>query len=100
MKLVEKFSKEDCVAALVPEKDFKKFQETEKLDVKMLSSKIAEFEERRRVKVQILKEQKQHKEIEDCTFAPQMVARTSKAKEQRNLEEFLKDQKEFDDQRR
>ena len=67
-----------------------------KLRVEELSQKITQFEDKKRQKIQLLKEEKDQKEVEECKFAPHML--TKKRNETtRNLDQFLEDQKRYEE---
>ena len=45
-------------------------QNSSKVNVDELSQKINDFEDKKRQKIHLLKEEKEQKEIEECKFAP------------------------------
>ena len=51
---------------------------------------MKEFEENKRKKIELLAQEKQKKEMEECTFAPVTYSRPG---QRRNLEKFLDDQR-------
>ena len=56
--------------------------------------RITEFEDKKRRKIQQLQDEVKDKELDGCTFHPEINKAQENAKK-RNLEEFLEDQKKF-----
>lgn len=54
--------------------------------------KIQQFEERKRQKIHLMKEEKEQKEVEECKFRPDMATRKkNEIVEPRSIEQFLQD---------
>ena len=57
---------------------------------------MAEFEDKKKQKIQYLREYLADKEIEGCSFEPEMISRKKNEQiEKRPLDQFLDDQKRF-----
>jgi hypothetical protein len=55
-----------------------------------ITNKINDFQDKKRQKIQFLKECLDQKAVEECSFTPQMATRKkNEPAERRNLEEFL-----------
>ena len=52
-----------------------------------IGTKVNQFEDKKRQKIQMLKEEKEQKEIEECKFAPEILTRKKgQPVERRNLD--------------
>eukprot|EP00347_Sterkiella_histriomuscorum_P024180 403332030 len=97
-KLVQKLGQEEGAHLLIPQEDLVRLQNQHKLDVNELSHKINQFEEKKRQKIHLLKEEKDQKEIEECKFQPEILTRKrNEAPQHRNLDQFLQDQKRYEE---
>ncbi|CDW71596.1 UNKNOWN [Stylonychia lemnae] len=97
-RLVEKLGKEEGAHLLIPQDDLKKMQQSQKLRVEDIQQKVIQFEDKKRQKIHLLKEEKESKEIEECIFTPQIMTRKrNEAPQPRNLDQFLQDQKRFEE---
>ncbi len=56
--------------------------------------RISEFEDKKRRKIQQLQDEFKDKELDGCTFHPD-INKTSDPSKKRKLDEFLEDQKKF-----
>lgn len=75
-----------------------RLQNQHKLNVQELAHKIQQFEERKRQKIHLMKEEKEQREIEECKFRPDMATRKKNdTAEPRSIEQFLQDQKRFEE---
>lgn len=70
--------------------------EQPKINVDELAHKITQFEDKKRQKIQFLKEEKEQKEVEECKFVPQLMTK-KKHEVTRNLDQFLEDQKRYEE---
>jgi hypothetical protein len=57
--------------------------------------RIKDFQENKRRKMEIIKQENSNKELEECTFKPRMM--TKPAARRRNLDEFLEDQRKHEE---
>ena len=96
-----KLGKEEGAHLLIPQEDLVKLNDIQKVSIDDFSSKITEFEDKKRQKIQFLKEVKDQKEIEECKFAPEIMTRKKgEPLERRNLDQFLEDQRRFDEMKK
>lgn len=65
-----------------------------KITIDDIKNKISQFEDKKRQKIQMMKEEKEQKEIEECKFVPQLITKKKNGDgaDKRNLEKFLEDQ--------
>lgn len=54
-----------------------------------------EFEDKKRRKIQQMQDEYKDKDLEGCTFHPQILAHNTDNQSKRNLDQFLEDQKRF-----
>lgn len=59
------------------------------------NDRIKAFNENKRRKMELIKQENEKKELENCTFKPQLVAKP--LKERRNFEQFLADQQKHEE---
>ena len=90
-KLVKKFYQEQGPNLLIPEEDLYK-AEQRGIDVGEVQRRIQEDQRRKDEKLRMLKQIQEEKELEGCTFAPQML---TKKREKRDLGKFLEDQQKY-----
>lgn len=57
--------------------------------------RIKDFQENKRRKMELIKQENSNKELEECTFKPKMV--TKPVARRRNLDEFLEDQRKHEE---
>ncbi len=67
----------------------------------VFTGRINEFEDKKRMKVEQMRAEKQDKELDGCTFAPQMMTKKKKNVAQpRDLNKFLEDQQRYEEARK
>lgn len=96
-KLVKKFYNEQGPNLLIPEEDLHK-AEQKGFDANEVQRKILEQQRKKEEKIKMIKQMQEEKELEGCTFAPQMLTKKKKktdAEEKRDLNKFLDDQKKY-----
>ena len=99
---MQKFYKEHGNNMLIPDLDLDKIHAT-KVDVEEIQRKIQEAAERKEEKMRMIKYEQEQKEMEGCTFAPQLATKKKKRGtegEARDINKFLEDQKKYEEQRR
>jgi hypothetical protein len=76
---------------LIPDEDMNKV-ETQKVNIDELQRKIEEQARKKEEKMLAMKQAKEQKELEGCTFAPQRLTKKKKEPEEiRDLDKFLED---------
>lgn len=82
---------------MIPDEDLHKV-EAQRLNVSERQQKIQEDMKRKEEKIRIMKEIKEQKELEGCTFAPQRITKMKsiQPEEKRDLNKFLEDQKKYE----
>jgi hypothetical protein len=91
--LVHKFSKEQGANILIPDQDLETM-ESNKVDIQEVQRRIIEKARLKEEKIRIMKQIQEEKELEGCTFAPQIVTKR-KNPEKRDLNKFLDDQQKY-----
>jgi hypothetical protein len=74
-KLVKKLNAESGGNMLVPESDLFKLHNSVPLNMEEVSEKIQSFQDKKRQKIQFMKELQAQKELEECNFAPTIATR-------------------------
>ena len=87
-KLVKKFYNEQGPNLLIPEEDLYR-AEQRGFNIDEVQRRIQEDARKKEDKIMMMKKIKEEKELEGCTFAPQMVAK--KKGEKRDINKFLED---------
>eukprot|EP00347_Sterkiella_histriomuscorum_P000078 403377271 len=95
-KLVKKFYQEQGPNLLIPEEDLYKVEQRG-LDINQVQRRIEEDARRKEEKIRVMKQMQEDKELEGCTFAPQMATKKKAAQptEKRDLNKFLEDQNKY-----
>ena len=63
-----------------------------------IQNRIQTFQDKKRQKIQFMKECLDQRELEECNFAPTLSAKKKKGNEDpRNLDRFLEDQSKYDE---
>ena len=72
------------------------------MDIKEVQRRIDEDAKRKEEKIRIMKQMQEEKELEGCTFAPQMLTKkkNTTAGEARDLNKFLEDQQKYLEKKR
>ena len=97
-KLVEKVHLEQGNDLLLNEDELveaMKKKELRKQLKERTDGKIKEFNENKRRKMELIKQEKDQKEVEECTFAPQLFAKPYG--QRRNFDQFLEDQRKHEE---
>ena len=72
---------------LIPDEDLCFADGGQKVDIKEFTGRIEQFEDKKRQKVAQMKQEKEEKERDGCTFAPQLATKKKKKiTEGRNLQ--------------
>lgn len=84
---------------LIPDEDLHRV-DAAKVDIDEVQRKIQEAARKKEEKIQKMKQMQEEKELEGCTFAPQLVNKKNKktvAEDKRDLSKFLEDQKKYEE---
>ena len=99
-KLVERMHMEQGNDLLLNEEEFQKAMEKKEMRKHLkekTDERIKEFQENKRRKMEMIKQENERKEVEDCTFKPQLISKP--ISQRRNFQQFLEDQKKYEEDR-
>ena len=97
-QLVERMHLEQGNDLLLNENEYQKAMEKKEMRKHLkerTEDRTKNFNEQKRRKMELIKQENENKEMENCTFKPQLVAKP--LKQRRNLEQFLEDQKRHEE---
>ncbi len=61
----------------------------------VFQDKINQFQDRKRQKIQMMKEEIEEKDFKECSFKPNIYTRKQKEGQPRDLRQFLEDQQRY-----
>jgi hypothetical protein len=99
-KLVEKMYMEQGNDLLLNREEYEKAMEKKELRKQLkerTDERMKKFNENKRRKMELIKQENEKKELENCTFKPQLI--TKNAGQRRNLEQFLHDQRKHEEEK-
>lgn len=97
-QLVEKMFIEQGNDLLISQEEYAKAMQKKELRRNLkerTDERVKEFQENKRRKMEMIKHENEKKEMENCTFRPQMMTRSDRPK--RNLDEFLEAQRKHEE---
>ena len=101
LQLVKKLGNKEGAHLLVPEEDLVRVENQPKVNMEQFAQKLNDFKDKKRQKIQFLKECMDQKAVEECVFTPQLATRRKgETAERRNLDQFLEDQKRFEEMKK
>ena len=72
---MQKLGKEEGAQVLIPVDDMTRIQKEPKLNIQDQNQKMKFFEDKKRQKIQFMREIQDQREIEGCTFTPQLISK-------------------------
>jgi hypothetical protein len=97
-QLVEKMFIEQGNDLLISQEEYAKAMQKKELRKNLkerTDERVKDFQENKRRKMEMIKHENEKKEMEHCTFKPQMMTRSDRP--QRNLDEFLEAQRKHEE---
>lgn len=97
-KLVERMHVEQGMDLLLNQSEFEAAMRKKELRKQLkehTDERIRKFNENKRRKMELIKQENEKKEMDNCTFKPQLVAQT--ANRRRNFDEFLESQRKHEE---
>ena len=89
-KLVEKLYQDQGSNYLLSQDEIHKLEHTKELNEEAFRTRITEFEDRKKVRLSKMQDYAKEKEVEGCTFKPDMVTASDQHRK-RTLKQFLAD---------
>ena len=100
-KLVEKIHLDQGSHLLISEHEYQKAMEKKEMQKNMkerTEAKIKDFNENKRRKMELIKQENENKELEECTFKPNLISKNVGGR-RRKLDEFLADQRKHEEEK-
>ncbi len=98
-KLIEKIHQEQGNDLLISDYEYQKAMEKKEMRKNLkerTDMKVKDFNENKRRKMELIKQENENKELEECTFKPKLVTKNT-AGRRRNLDQFLSDQRKHEE---
>jgi hypothetical protein len=85
------------VSGLITHSELKNLEKHQNMDQKEFLARKEQFVKNKEDKIQKAQFEKHHKDVEDCTFAPEIYTTKNEGTKPRDLQKFLEDQDRYNE---